>query len=48
MVDADGATILGGAAAPVLFPFGGSVSTAGASIGAGFSAVECALPLPPG
>ena len=43
-IDAGGATILGGAGAPVLFPFGGSVSTAGASIAPGFSSGACVLP----
>ena len=43
-IDADGATILGGAAPPVLFGFGGTVSTAGATTTAGFTAVECTLP----
>jgi len=40
-IDADGATILGGAGTPVLFGFGGTVSTAGATTAAGFSGVEC-------
>lgn len=40
-IDADGSTILGGAGAPVLFPFGGFVSTAGATVTPGFNSTEC-------